>query len=424
MVSRRLFRRQRSAAGGAHVMNGHSHTHWLVRPAWMPAWSRKLIADGHKAGATAKFIRYGFALLCILAAMFLTMALQQIEIGRPPLLLFSAAIVISAWFGGAGPAAIAVLLSLLAGIYFYSVESEGLEYQLDNVVVLLLLLFTLCAGAGQMLGAWRRRAEEALTYKAQQLQQAYDALRSEISERRRTEQALQEARAELARAARLTAMGELAANIAHEVNQPLAAISNSASACTRWLEADPPNLKEVRLLNSWILRDSERAAAVISRVRNMVRSAMPQKAVLDLNRSIHDVLDTLEYDLHKHRVKVNLALDPALPRIMADRVQIQQVFLNVLTNAVEAMAQAMEERHLVVRSARRDGAILIEIEDSGGGYTQPGEQLFQPFFTTKPSGMGLGLAICRSIVENHGGTLMVAPGARGACFRLILPGGG
>jgi len=404
-------------------MNMSGYSPQTPFPLRLPGWMRKLIEDGHKSGGMAHFIRYGFALFCILAALFLTMALQQMEIGRPPLFLFNAAIVISAWFGGAGPGAIAVLLSLLGGLYFYTGEFDGSGYQVNSVVILLLLLFTLCALAGRMLGFWRRNAEQALGAKAQQLQQAYDALRAEIAERRRTEQALQEARAELARAARLTAMGELAATIAHEVNQPLAAISNSAGACARWLDADPPNLKEARMLASWIVRDSERAAAVISRVRAMVRNTMPEKAPLGLNRIIHEVLDSLEYDLRKHRVAVALSLDPALPRIMADRLQLQQVFLNIFMNAVEAMAQA-EERRLMVRTAATAGAILIEVEDSGGGFEGAGEKLFQPFYTTRPSGMGLGLAICRSIAEHHGGTLTAVRGVRGACFRLTLPRGG
>jgi C4-dicarboxylate-specific signal transduction histidine kinase len=274
--------------------------------------------------------------------------------------------------------------------------------------------------AGGQIGAWRRRADHALALKARQLQQANDALRAEISERRRAEQALQEAQAELARAARLTTMGEVAATIAHEINQPLAAISNSAGACVRWLNAEPPDLDEARLSANCIVRDSARAAAVVSRVRAMVRNAMPEKTSVSLNRLIEDVLSSIGYELRKHRVAVKLSLDPSAPRLLADRVQLQQVFLNIFINAMEAMAQ-VKDRTLSISTAARGEEIRVTVEDSGEGIAAEPEEIFQPFFTTKPTGMGLGLSICRSIVETHGGELKAVAGVRGACFRLVMP---
>ncbi len=220
-------------------------------------------------------------------------------------------------------------------------------------------------GGGQI-GAWRRQADQALALKAHQLQQASDALRAEIIERRRTQQALQEAQAELARAARLTAMGEVTATIAHEINQPLAAISNNAGACIRWLNADPPDLIEARLSANCIVRDSARAAAVVSRVRAMVRHAMPDKTSISINRVIEDVLSSIGYELRKHRVAVKLSLDPSAPRLLADLVQLQQVFLNIFINAMEAMAQA-KHRNLAISTAARGEEIRVTIEDSGGG---------------------------------------------------------
>jgi C4-dicarboxylate-specific signal transduction histidine kinase len=396
-----------------------SDTSRMAASTGSPRWLQQLLTEtDRKPTALSLLIRYGAALICVTAALTLTLLLQQFSVGRPTLFLFFAAIVASTWFGGSGPGVVAVLLSLPAGLYFYSVSLGSFGNRIENAV--LLLLFALCAVAGGVLGSWRRSAENALALKAQQLQIVNDALRAEISERQRAEQALQEAQAELAQAARLTTMGELAATIAHEINQPLTAISNSAAACVRWLNADPPNLEEARLSASWIVRDSARAAAVVSRVRTMVRNAMSEKIALGLNRAIEDVLGSMEYDLRKHRVAVSLALDPSAPSLLADRVQLQQVFLNIFMNAVEAMAES-RERHLLIRTSVHGETVRIEVEDSGGGFEGSAEALFQPFFTTKPLGMGLGLSICRSIVEAHGGELTAAAGARGACFRLLMP---
>jgi C4-dicarboxylate-specific signal transduction histidine kinase len=377
-----------------------------------------MLAEGREDSTRSLVIRFGFTLACVTAALSLTLLLQQVGSGRPTLFLFFVAIVASAWFGGPATGVAAVLLSLPFGLYFYSVDLGFFAHRVDNII--LLLLFALCAMAGGQLGAWRRRADNALALKAHQLQEANDALRAEINERRRTEQALQEAQAELARASRLTTMGELASTIAHEINQPLAAISNSAGACVRWLNANPPNLQEARLSADWIVRDSARAAAVVSRVRAMVRNAMSDKAPVSINRVIEDVLSSIGYELRKHRVAVKLAFDPSMPHLLADRVQLQQVFLNIFANAMEAMAQA-KVRSLAISTAARGDQVRVTIEDSGGGFEGEPETIFQPFFTTKPSGMGLGLSICRSIVEAHGGELKAATGVRGACFRLVMP---
>jgi C4-dicarboxylate-specific signal transduction histidine kinase len=376
------------------------------------------MAEGRQDTARSLAIRFGFTLACVTAALSVTLLLQQVGSGRPTLFLLFVAVVASAWFGGASTGIVAVLLALPAGLYFYWVELGFRAYRADNLILLALFLF--CVIAGGQLGAWRRRADLALALKARQLQQANDALRAEINERRRAEQALQEAQAELARAARLTTMGELAATIAHEINQPLAAISNSAGACVRWLNASPPNLQEARLSANWIVRDSARAAAVVSRVRAMVRNAMSDKAPVSVNRVIEDVLRSIGYELRKHKVSVKLALDPSSPRLLADRVQLQQVFLNIFVNAMEAMAQA-RERSLSISTAARGDEVRITVEDSGGGIEGEPEAIFQPFFTTKPAGMGLGLSICRSIVEAHGGDLKAVAGSHGACFRLMMP---
>ena len=378
-----------------------------------------MLSEGREISTRSLIVRFTFTLICVTAALCLTLLLQQIGTGqRPTLFLFFAAIVASAWFGGLSTGIVAVLLSLPLGLYFYSIEMGFFAQRIENAI--LLLLFALCAMAGGQLGAWRRRADYALALKADQLQQANDTLREEISERRRAEQALQEAQAELSRATRMTTVGELAATIAHEINQPLAAISNSAGACVRWLNADPPNLQEARLSAGCIVRDSTRAAAVVSRVRAVVRHAVSDRTAVSVNHVIKDVLGSIEFELRKNRVAVKLSLDPSAPRLLADRVQLQQVFLNLFVNAMEAMTR-VKDRHLSVSTAARGEELRVTVEDSGGGFEGDPEAIFQPLFTTKANGMGLGLAICRSIVEAHGGELKAIAGDRGACFRLMLP---
>jgi C4-dicarboxylate-specific signal transduction histidine kinase len=381
-------------------------------------WPSKALAEARENTIRALVIRLSFTAVCISAALLVTLILQEIGTGRPTLFPFFVAIAASAWFGGPSTGVVAVLLSLPFGFYFYSVDLGVFGPRLENFLIL--LLFALCAAGGGRLGAMRRQADNTIAAKAHQLLLANEALREEISERRRAEQALQEAQAELARAARLTTMGELAATIAHEINQPLAAISNSAGACIRWLNANPPNLNEARLSAGWIARDSARAAAVISRVRAMVRNNMPEKSSISVNHVIEDVLSSIGYELRKNHVAVKLLLDPSAPRLLADRVQLQQVFLNIFINAMEAMEQ-VKHRSLSISTAAREGQIRVTIEDSGGGIAGGAEEIFQPFYTTKPSGMGLGLAICRSIVEGYGGELKAVAGARGACFRLVMP---
>jgi len=365
-------------------------------------------------------LRYGLAVVCVAAAHLVTLMLQQVAEGRPSLFPFFVGIVASAWFGGIGPGICAALLALPAGLYFYSVSLGSFEYRAENAI--LLLLFALCAMAGGALSTWRRHSSDALALKARELQSANDALRNEIRERVRAQQALQEAQTELSRATRLTMAGELTATIAHEINQPLTAIATSASACARWLDTVPPNLDEARQSAACIVRDSGRAADVVSRVRALIRKAVSERMHVGVNQIIEEVLRSIDYDLRKNGIAVIVMIEPALPPVPVDRVQLQQVFLNLFMNAMEAMAHA-DERRLTVRMAAFQGGLEAIVEDSGGGFQVSEAALFEPFFTTKPSGMGLGLAICRTIVEAHSGELSASNGARGARFRLFIPGG-
>ena len=242
-------------------------------------------------------------------------------------------------------------------------------------------------------------------------------------ERKRAEEALREAQAELGRVARLTTMGELTASIAHEINQPLGAVVNDATACVRWLEAQ--NLEEARQSAAMVIEAAHRAADIIGRIRALAQKAPPKKNWLDLNDTIRDVIALARSELQGHRVLLRPELRGDLPPILADRIQLQQVLLNLMTNAIEAMSGVGEgQRELVVRSARDDPkSVLVAVQDSGPGPDPKSlERLFDAFYTTKAHGLGLGLAISRRIIEAHGGRLWATANApRGAIFQFTLP---
>ena len=234
--------------------------------------------------------------------------------------------------------------------------------------------------------------------------------------------------AELERAARFTAMGELAASIAHEINQPLAAIVNNASAGLRWLNNRPPNLDEVRLVLGRLVNDGGRCSEIIAGIRAMLKKGSQSRAEIDLNELICGVKNLVQSQLETRGVLIQTQLADDLPRVMADRVQLQQVFLNLFVNAAEAMACISDRERVVnVRSERYDGeGALIAVQDSGIGIDAAhAGRIFDAFFTTKSEGMGMGLSICQSIVQSHGGRMMVSPGnPHGSVFCVILPANG
>ncbi len=245
----------------------------------------------------------------------------------------------------------------------------------------------------------------------------------DISDRVRAQAMLAEVQAEFAHAARVSMLGELTASIAHEVNQPLGAILTNAEAALRWLNRPDPDLDELRALSNRTAADARRAADVIRRIRSMATRTRPERSPLALNRVIEEIMLFLRPELMRQGVEASLDLAPDLPDIVADRVQLQQVFANLAVNAMHAMANG-GERRLIIRTARADAqTIRADVEDTGPGVaTDHLSRLFQSFFTTKDGGMGIGLAICRSIVEAHGGQIEAVnlPG-HGAQFRFTLP---
>jgi C4-dicarboxylate-specific signal transduction histidine kinase len=251
-------------------------------------------------------------------------------------------------------------------------------------------------------------------------------LRKEMTERLRAEDALRTSQAELARVTRVTAMGELAASIAHELTQPLTGIITNGNACLHWLANAPPNVEKARTTVERIIRDGDLASEVIQNVRTLVNKAPPQREPVALNDLIHRTLVLVNGEITRHQMQLqtNLAVD--LPDVLGDRVQLQQVLLNLIINAMEAMGSITgRPRLLSVRSEGRESpeTVAVTVRDSGVGLDPARmERLFDAFFTTKPGGMGMGLSICRSIISAHGGRLSNVNNVDyGATFEFLLP---
>jgi C4-dicarboxylate-specific signal transduction histidine kinase len=234
-------------------------------------------------------------------------------------------------------------------------------------------------------------------------------------ERQRAQDALLAAQAELARATSFTAMGQMAASIAHDINQPLAAIVANGNAGLRWLAHTTPDLDEARAALQRIVNEGHRASQVIGSIRAMFTKGDQEKTALDANELMHEVLTRLDGEIRTQRVSVHTELIEPFPRVFGNRVQLQQVILNLLTNAVEAMGSATNRaRVLQVKSKLHEsGGVLIMVEDSGPGIDpQDIDRILEAFFTTKSHGMGMALSICRSIIDAHHGRLWVSPGLR------------
>jgi C4-dicarboxylate-specific signal transduction histidine kinase len=239
---------------------------------------------------------------------------------------------------------------------------------------------------------------------------------------------LQKAQAELAHVTRVTTLGELAASIAHEVNQPLGAISNNVNACLRFLAAGPENLHEVKGALSDIVSGVDRANSIILRMRALAKKVPPEMTRLHLEEVVTDVLSLIHHELTRHDVTIHTELPKDLPPVPGDRVQLQQVLLNLVMNGVEAMNEVAEgERKISIRARRHEDnggpAVLVSVQDTGAGL-KPAEvdRLFEAFYTTKAHGLGMGLAISRSIIEAHGGRLWATTNApQGAVFQFALP---
>jgi C4-dicarboxylate-specific signal transduction histidine kinase len=369
-----------------------------------------------------RILSFGLAVLSVAVAL-VTARLLDIYLVTAPASLFLCAIMFGTWAGGTRAGLFSVALSLLCFKYYFAAPVYSLAIQPDEIPRT--IFFLLSALFVWSLSARQNRAAESLTFARDNLATINGKLQAENAERKRAEEALHKTQTELAHVARMTTLGELTASIAHEVNQPLAAIVTNGDVCMRWLDREVPDLAEVREALHDMISNGRRASEIIHRLRALSRSAEIQKVALDINDAISEVIPLLQHEVFSHRVSLRLELALTLPAVLGDRVQLQQVIINLIVNGMEAMAPVTDRsRELVVRSQLdASGEVLIAVEDSGIGIDpENAKRLFNAFFTTKPSGMGMGLSICRSIIENHGGRLWASRNAgHGATFQFALP---
>lgn len=384
-----------------------------------------------KHRSSSHVFHYGLAIVSVTLALVITQSLKPTVFPTP---LFISAIVITTWFGGLKPGLVAVISSTALLEFFF--VSTSPRFALSTADIPYLIQFVLPA----LLSGWftqkRREAETALKEshdqleskvqeRTAQLQRANEQLHSEIAERRRAEDAAYKMQADLAHMTRVMTMSELTTSIAHEVNQPLAAIVTNGAAGLRWLAAEPPCLERARDSMTCIINEGTRASEVIKRIRLLSKKTSVQKSSLAINEVVQDVIALTEPALLKHDVSLNCNLEPNLPFVVGDRVQIQQVLMNLISNSIKAMEKtAPSSRELLVSSSLENrGYVLISVCDSGMGLDpQQIECVFDAFFTTKPDGIGMGLSISRTIVETHGGRLWASVNnGPGASFHFTLP---
>jgi C4-dicarboxylate-specific signal transduction histidine kinase len=264
----------------------------------------------------------------------------------------------------------------------------------------------------------------SIQQRSQQLASINAKLEAQIAERKQAEEALRQARADLTHANRVSSMGELTASLAHEIKQPIAAAVTDANTCLRWLGRDQPDLAEAREAASRMIKDATRAADIISRMRLLFEKGAPQQELTDINELIQEMIVLLHSEATQFAVLVRTELAADLPRVMGDRVQLQQVLMNLMMNSIEAMKNVDGTHELTIQSQRTEnGQVLISVSDTGVGLPpEKVEQIFDAFFTTKTHGTGMGLRISRSIVESYGGRLWAANNSpRGARFAFTLP---
>ena len=314
--------------------------------------------------------------------------------------------------GGFVPSIFTSVIAVLALDYFFTKPLFNLG-MIDPLDVITLVSFLTIASITSLLMLQRRRFEAALR-ESEQRHRADQA-----------EQALHEAQVQLAHVTRVTTLGEMTASIAHEINQPLAGVVTNGQAALRWLGQDPPRLDEVRPALERIVRDGNRAGEVIGRIRAIAKKADPQKHSIDINDLINEGVILVRSEVQSRGVSLRTECAPALPRVLGDRVQLQQVLINLMMNGVEAMERITDRpREILVRSHRQEAdGVLVQVRDSGSGIDAASvERLFKAFYTTKSSGMGMGLSISRSIIAAHGGRLWASPNEDcGATFQFTLP---
>jgi C4-dicarboxylate-specific signal transduction histidine kinase len=383
--------------------------------------------------AVVIFYRTGLAVALVAIALALTFFLKNF-ISTAGSLFFYAAVMLTAWFGGKWSGGLAAILSVVLVDYFFTVPPYS--FVLDSYSWPVFIEFAASAAIVGWFSSWRKQTETALQRARDDLQlrveertadlkQTNEQLLAEMAERRRTADAFAEAQAELARVTRMSTLGALAAAISHEVNQPLAAVVANADACMMWLSLEPPNLEEARAAVDAVAREGTRASDVVRGIRAMFAKTAPENIMLDVNDLIREVGALMQNQAGRNDVVLQTELAPQLPAVLGDRVQLQQVVVNLAQNGIEAMIPVTHRpRTLIIRSrALETGAVLIAVEDSGIGIDLKNDRrMFDSFFTTKARGMGMGLSISHSIIENHGGKLWAVNNSEyGATLQFTLP---
>jgi C4-dicarboxylate-specific signal transduction histidine kinase len=376
---------------------------------------------------------YGAAFVFVALAFGLTFVLRYF-FPYPVLFLFFAAVMLSAWLGGTGPGLFAVLLSTLFTDYFFVPPFNSFVIDARNISYF--GAFVICAFVASWVSSAKKKSEEALkearaqleirvTERTEELQKSNAELRWTIQEHDKAQQALRETQGELAHLSRVFSMGELTASIAHEISQPLTAVVTNGHACLEWLSAAPPNVDKARRSAASIIQDGTRAGAVLGRIRSLFKKGAPAQDWLDMNEVIEELTVFLRDEAIRRGISIQTQLTRDLPRVKGDRVQLQQVVLNLLMNGMDALSEtAGSAKKLLVSSRERESReILVSVEDSGAGLLpEIAGRIFEPFFTTKPQGIGMGLSISRSIVESHRGHLWAAAGrSGGALFQFTIP---
>jgi C4-dicarboxylate-specific signal transduction histidine kinase len=371
--------------------------------------------------------RYATAVLSVTTALVLTQ-LPGLHLEAAPLSLVVFAVILTTWVGGVAPGVFATTLGTFAFYYYFlpPTHSFAVKPEIPRVIAFAvsLLFIGLLTAAQRTSTESLRAARDKLIGTVQDLQRANEALQTESSERKRAEENLQQTKADLAHVSRMTTIGELTASLAHEVNQPIAAAVTNANTCLRWLTRESPDVEEARAAAMRIVKDGTRAAEIISRVRLLFQKGAPQRELVDLNEVIREMILLLRSETVRYNISVaaDLALD--LPRVRGDRVQLQQVMMNLMLNSVDAMKNVDGARELIIKSRPSDNHhLLLSVSDTGVGLPpDQTDQIFNAFFTTKSYGTGMGLSVSRSIVESHGGRLWFADNPpRGASFFFAIP---
>lgn len=380
-------------------------------------------------------LSYLIALLFVGVALLLSVLLQRF-FAYPFPFLFFAAVMTVAWMVGIAPGMFAVLLSTLAVDYFFVPPLHSLAMNATDSTYF--AAFITCALIASWVSSAKKADQEALreardqlgvrvAERTNELLLLNAELQTTIAQREKMQQAHIETQAELAYLSRFLTMGELTASIAHEVNQPLAAVVTFGNACLGWLSANPPNLPEARQAAERIVADGTRAAGVLSRIRSAFQKQPPSKNWFDMNDAILELVALIRHEAARNHLSLRTDLAGDLPSVNGDRVQLQQVVLNLIMNSIDAMREVSHGRSEILVRSERAGAegIRVTVEDHGVGIAvEQTEKIFDSFFTTKPQGLGMGLPISRSIIESHQGRLWAAPRpSGGAIVRFTLPVG-